>query len=93
MQSPHHHYGSTPKGLHKAGSGAGLRGSESIRRISKRKGAVWAHEQGDGTVAKVDPASLGIAGRTKVGDSLKWADIDTGGGAVWLRTTDRPTMW
>ena len=33
-----------------------------------------------------------IAGRTKVGDNLKWGDIDTGGGAVWLRSTDDQTM-
>jgi hypothetical protein len=27
-----------------------------------------------------------------VGDNLKWGDIDTGGGAVWLRTTDDQTL-
>ena len=43
-------------------------------------------------VAKVDPAKLTIAGRTKVGDNLKWGDIDTGGGLVWLRTTDDQTL-
>ena len=56
------------------------------------EGAVWVQEQGDGTVAKVDPAALTITGRTKVGDNLKWGDIDANGGAVWLRTTDDQTM-
>jgi hypothetical protein len=29
-----------------------------------------------------------LAGRIKVGANLKWGDIDTGAGKVWLRTTD-----
>jgi DNA-binding beta-propeller fold protein YncE len=52
------------------------------------EGAVWVQEQGDGTVAKVDPASAEVRHRIKVGNNLKWGDIDTGGGKVWLRTTD-----
>ena len=52
------------------------------------EGAVWVQEQGDGTVARVDPATMSITERIKVGDNLKWGDIDTGGGKVWLRTTD-----
>ncbi|WP_242124880.1 YncE family protein [Sphingobium sp. Sx8-8] len=50
--------------------------------------SVWVQEQGDGTVARIDPATNALGGRIKVGDNLKWGDIDTGGGKVWLRTTD-----
>lgn len=60
--------------------------------LAAGEGAVWVQEQGDGTVAKVDPAALTVAGRTKVGDNLKWGDIDAAGGAVWLRTTDDQTL-
>lgn len=49
---------------------------------------VWVQEQGDGTVARVDPETGKLTGRVKVGDNLKWGDIDTGHGKVWLRTTD-----
>jgi DNA-binding beta-propeller fold protein YncE len=52
------------------------------------EGAVWVQEQGDGTVAKIDPATMAVTMRIKVGDNLKWGDIDTGDGKVWLRTTD-----
>ncbi|WP_298170629.1 YncE family protein [Novosphingobium sp.] len=52
------------------------------------EGAVWVQEQGDGTVAKIDPATMTVTTRIKVGDNLKWGDIDTGDGKVWLRTTD-----
>ncbi|WP_334181425.1 Vgb family protein [Novosphingobium sp.] len=52
------------------------------------EGGVWVQEQGDGTVARIDPATNVLAGRVKVGDNLKWGDIDTGAGKVWLRTTD-----
>jgi len=52
------------------------------------EGAVWVQEQGDGTVAKIDPATMAVTARIKVGDNLKWGDIDTGDGKVWLRTTD-----
>ncbi|WP_206244771.1 Vgb family protein [Novosphingobium terrae] len=52
------------------------------------EGAVWVQEQGDGTLARVDKDSGAVSGRVKVGDNLKWGDIDTGGGKVWLRTTD-----
>ncbi|MBO9724057.1 MAG: YncE family protein [Novosphingobium sp.] len=52
------------------------------------EGGVWVQEQGDGTVARIDPATNALAGRIKVGDNLKWGDIDTGAGKVWLRTTD-----
>jgi hypothetical protein len=45
-------------------------------------------EQGDGTLARIDKDSGAVSGRVKVGDNLKWGDIDTGGGKVWLRTTD-----
>lgn len=51
------------------------------------EGAVWVQEQGDGTVARIDPQSGDLAGRVKVGDTLKYGDIDVGGGKVWLRTT------
>lgn len=56
------------------------------------EGAVWVQEQGDGTVARVDPAAFEVTGRVKVGDNLKWGDIDTGDGKVWLRTTDDQTF-
>jgi DNA-binding beta-propeller fold protein YncE len=52
------------------------------------EGAVWVQEQGDGTVAKIDPATMTVTMRIKVGDNLKYGDIDVGGGKVWLRTTD-----
>lgn len=52
------------------------------------EGAVWVQEQGDGTLAVIDPATNAVRGRVKVGDNLKYGDIDTGGGKVWLRTTD-----
>ena len=51
-------------------------------------GGVWVQEQGDGTVAAIDPMTNAIRGRVKVGDALKYGDIDTGGGKVWLRTTE-----
>lgn len=51
-------------------------------------GAVWVQEQGDGTVARIDAATGKLSGRVKVGDNLKWGDIDAGAGKVWLRTTD-----
>jgi DNA-binding beta-propeller fold protein YncE len=52
------------------------------------EGVVWVQEQGDGTVARIDPATLTVTARIKVGDNLKWGDIDVGDGKVWLRTTD-----
>jgi streptogramin lyase len=52
------------------------------------EGAVWVQEQGDGTLARIDAQSGAVTGRIKVGDNLKWGDIDAGGGKVWLRTTD-----
>jgi streptogramin lyase len=52
------------------------------------EGAVWVQEQGDGTVARIDAETGDVTGRIKVGTSLKWGDIDAGGGKVWLRTTD-----
>jgi DNA-binding beta-propeller fold protein YncE len=56
------------------------------------EGGVWVQEQGDGTLARIDPVSGDVSGRVKVGDNLKWGDIDTGGGKVWLRTTDDQTF-
>jgi DNA-binding beta-propeller fold protein YncE len=52
------------------------------------EGAVWVQEQGDGTLARIDAATGDVSGRIKVGENLKWGDIDAGGGKVWLRTTD-----
>ena len=49
-------------------------------------------EQGDGTVARIDPESAKVSGRVKVDATLKWGDIDTGGGRVWLRTTAGQTF-
>jgi streptogramin lyase len=60
--------------------------------LAAGEGAVWVQEQGDGTVARIDPVSGRITGRVKVGDTLKWGDIDTGGGRVWLRTTKAQTL-
>lgn len=56
------------------------------------EGAVWIQEQGDGTLARIDPDTITISGRIKIGDNLKWGDIDTGDGKVWLRTTDDQTF-
>lgn len=56
------------------------------------EGAVWVQEQGDGTVARIDPESGDITGRVKVEKSLKYGDIDAGGGKVWLRTTTGQTF-
>mgnify|MGYP001086533313 CR=1 FL=1 len=55
-------------------------------------GGVWVQEQGDGTVARINPRSGEITGRVKVGEVLKYGDIDTGGGKVWLRTTEAQTF-
>lgn len=60
--------------------------------LAAGEGAVWVQEQGDGTVARIDPASGEVTGRVKVGEVLKWGDIDTGGGMVWLRTTEDQTF-
>lgn len=56
--------------------------------LAAGEGAIWVQEQGDGSVARIDPVSGEVTGRVKVGDNLKWGDIDTGAGKVWLRTTD-----
>lgn len=56
------------------------------------EGAVWVQEQGDGTVARIDPATGDVAARVKVGETLKYGDIDAGGGKVWLRTTADQTF-
>lgn len=56
--------------------------------LAAGEGAVWVQEQGDGTLARIDPASNRVTGRVKVGANLKYGDIDTGAGKVWLRTTD-----
>ena len=56
--------------------------------LAAGEGGVWVQEQGDGTLARIDPESVSLAARIKVGDNLKWGDVDTGGGKVWLRTTD-----
>jgi DNA-binding beta-propeller fold protein YncE len=60
--------------------------------LAAGEGAVWVQEQGDGTVARIDPQSGEVSGRVKVGNNLKYGDIDTGGGKVWLRTTDDQTI-
>ena len=56
--------------------------------LAAGEGGVWVQEQGDGTLVRADPATGQVVGRVKVGANLKWGDIDTGGGMVWLRTTD-----
>jgi Uncharacterized conserved protein len=60
--------------------------------LAAGEGSLWVQEQGDGTVARIDPASGEVSGRVKVGEVLKWGDIDTGGGKVWLRTTEDQTF-
>ena len=60
--------------------------------LAAGEGAVWIQEQGDGTLARIDPQTVEVTGRTRVGDNLKWGDIDTGDGKVWLRTTDDQTF-
>lgn len=55
--------------------------------LAAGEGAVWVQEQGDGAVARIDPATGAVTGRVKVDTTLKWGDIDIGGGKVWLRTT------
>lgn len=55
-------------------------------------GGVWVQEQGDGTVARINPRSGEVTGRVKVGEVLKYGDIDTGSGKVWLRTTEAQTF-
>lgn len=60
--------------------------------LAAGEGAVWVQEQGDGTVARIDPATGAVTGRVKVDETLKWGDIDTGGGKVWLRTTAGQTF-
>jgi virginiamycin B lyase len=39
-------------------------------------------------LARIDPQSGEVVTRVKVGDNLKFGDIDIGGGKIWLRTTD-----
>ncbi|EQB05319.1 hypothetical protein L288_12975 [Sphingobium quisquiliarum P25] len=60
--------------------------------LAAGEGAVWVQEQGDGSIARVDPASGEVTGRVKVGEVLKYGDIDTGAGMVWLRTTEDQTF-
>lgn len=60
--------------------------------LAAGEGAVWVQEQGDGTVARIDPESGEVTGRVKVGEVLKYGDIDTGSGMVWLRTTEDQTF-
>lgn len=56
------------------------------------EGAVWVQEQGDGTLARIDKKTGEVSGRLKIGDNLRYGDIDVGGGKVWLRTTDDQTF-
>lgn len=56
------------------------------------EGAVWVQEQGDGTVARIDPATGAVTTRVKVDETLKYGDIDAGGGRIWLRTTKGQTF-
>jgi DNA-binding beta-propeller fold protein YncE len=56
------------------------------------EGAVWVQEQGDGTLARIDPETGDVSGRVKVDETLKYGDIDAGGGKIWLRTTAGQTF-
>ncbi|HQS68362.1 MAG: hypothetical protein B7Y36_14990 [Novosphingobium sp. 28-62-57] len=60
--------------------------------LAAGEGGVWVQEQGEGTLVRADPATGHVTGRIKVGDNLKYGDIDVGGGKVWLRTTFDQTM-
>lgn len=60
--------------------------------LAAGEGAIWVQEQGDGTVARINPSSGEVSGRVKVDETLKYGDIDTGGGKVWLRTTAGQTF-
>lgn len=60
--------------------------------LAAGEGGVWVQEQGDGTVARIDPATGDVSGRIKIDETLKYGDIDTGGGKVWLRTTAGQTF-
>lgn len=60
--------------------------------LAAGEGAVWVQEQGDGTVARIDPQTGEVSGRVKVDETLKYGDIDTGGGKIWLRTTAGQTF-
>ncbi len=60
--------------------------------LAAGEGAVWVQEQGDGTVARIDPVTGDVSGRVKLDETLKYGDIDTGGGKVWLRTTAGQTF-
>jgi len=60
--------------------------------LAAGEGGVWVQEQADGTVARIDPATGEVSGRVKVGEVLKYGDIDTGGGKVWLRSTEDQTF-
>nr|WP_174297874.1 YncE family protein [Sphingomonas bacterium] len=56
------------------------------------EGAVWVQEQDDGTVARIAPDTGQVSGRVKVDETLKYGDIDAGGGRIWLRTTAGQTF-
>lgn len=56
------------------------------------EGAVWVQEQGHGTLARIDPTTGELSGRVKVDGTLKYGDIDAGGGKVWPRTTAGQTF-
>ena len=60
--------------------------------LAAGEGAVWVQEQGDGTLARIDPMTGEVSGRVKVDETLKYGDIDTGGGKIWLRTTAGQTF-
>jgi virginiamycin B lyase len=60
--------------------------------LAAGEGSVWVQEQGDGTLARIDPVTGNVSGRAKVDATLKYGDIDTGGGKVWLRTTAGQTF-
>lgn len=60
--------------------------------LAAGEGSVWVQEQGDGTVARIDSATGDVSGRVKIEETLKYGDIDTGGGRIWLRTTANQTL-
>ncbi len=60
--------------------------------LAAGEGGVWVQEQGDGTLVRVDPKTATVTGRVKIDETLKYGDIDTGGGKIWLRTTAKQSF-
>ena len=53
--------------------------------LAAGEGGVWALNQGDGTVTRIDPATNAVAATIDVGVPGTGGDIATGAGRVWVR--------